>query len=152
MDDLTWLTSLCWGQIVLLLRQNVNVHSCSTKPPHGPGILILVSFIFKCCPQTMPSMFVPPGVYTLLPVYWLPKVGLDWTWHMSFLTGPDWTPKLATQILPDRSCQTGPARKVLPDRSCQTGPARQVLPDQTESGLIHLNILHANHRLSILIR
>ena len=41
------------------------------------------------------------------------KIGLDWTGHMSFLTGQDRTPKFAGQVL----------------------------PDWTESGLIFLNIL-----------
>ena len=41
------------------------------------------------------------------------KIGLEWTGHMSFLTGQDRTPKFAGQVL----------------------------PNQTESGLIFLNIL-----------
>ena len=31
------------------------------------------------------------------------RVGLDRTGHMSFLTGQDWTPKFAGQVLPDRT-------------------------------------------------
>ena len=30
-------------------------------------------------------------------------VGLNRTGHMSFLTGQDWTPKFAGQVLPDRT-------------------------------------------------
>ena len=50
-------------------------------------------------------------------------LGLDRTGHMSFLTGQDWTPKFAGQVL----------------------------PDPTESGLIFLNSLPTKYRLSILI-
>ena len=31
------------------------------------------------------------------------KLGLNWTGHMSFLTGQDRTPKFAGQVLPDRT-------------------------------------------------
>ena len=68
------------------------------------------------------------------------KIGLDWTGHMSFLTGQDRTPKFAGQVLPDwtesgliflnilPSKQTkknyekndGPDFENLPDRSCRT--------------------------------
>ena len=51
-----------------------------------------------------------PLRYSLHTIY-IP-LGLDWTGHMSFLTGQDQTPKFAGQVLPDR----------------------------TESGLIFLNI------------
>ena len=44
-------------------------------------------------------------------------LGLNWTGHMSFLTGQDRTPKFAGQVLPDR----------------------------TKSGLIFLNILHTKY-------
>ena len=30
-------------------------------------------------------------------------VGLDQTWHMSFMTGQDRTPEFAGQVLPDRT-------------------------------------------------
>ena len=52
----------------------------------------------------------------------MPEVGLDRTGHMSFLTGQDWTPKFAGQVLPYR----------------------------TESGLILFNILPTKYGLSIL--
>ena len=51
-------------------------------------------------------------------------VGLDRTGHMSFLTGQDRAPKIAGQVLPDR----------------------------TESGLIFLNIFPTDYRLFLLIR
>jgi hypothetical protein len=44
-------------------------------------------------------------------------LGLNWTGHMSFLTGQDQTPKFAGQVLADR----------------------------TKSGLVFLNILHGKY-------
>ena len=52
--------------------------------------------------QNKKIIYVGPYICKSHLVFALHEIKVRRTWHMSFLTGQDWTPKFAGQVMPDR--------------------------------------------------
>ena len=96
---------ICMPLILSLLKKSKHVQLCKYETdPYFPQIFqsktsvcLIISVFCKsfepiCEPEIVLKIFAADF-----------QVGLDRTWHMSLMTGQDWTPEFARQILPDRT-------------------------------------------------